>query len=368
MHGTLAALAAAIDEGVVVLEAPAGRANPASARVICCNAAARRLLGIVGDPIGRPLAETAPGAAARLAEAVASASAQGGVARLTPGDGGVWGDGTVAARLAIADDGVVIVLREEEPGQAERACAEFEEKMACAARVCGCIGHDMNNLLAGILGYAELADDCLPPGSPGHEHLAHALQSIDRASALTADLLAAASREIVLSSEVDLLSYLPARRPLLEEAAGPHVVVELHAPETPLLVFADRTRLDRVLSILASNAGRAMPDGGVLKVTAERHVVADARVEGAIRLAPGVYARIAVADQGIGFDPSIAARLFEPFYSAWSGSRSAGLGLAVAYGIVRQAGGFLGAEGQAGLGATFRVYLPERRAGASFQA
>ncbi len=353
MEDMLGSVAELLSEGVVVLE-PRERPH----LVTCCNAAARRLLNLGPDIVGQSL-DAAGAMGQRIVAAARSASDAGHAVRLRLAQEDGLLAGEVEARVSCLVGGAAIVLREVEPDEAERAAAAFEGKMACAARVCGRVGHDMNNFLTGILGYAELAGDYLAPDSQEYAHCMRVVESVDRASAFNADLLAMASREVVSPVAIDLSSHLPRLRATLVEAAGPGVTVEIGTPGEPLRISMDPARLDRVLRILASNAGRAMDGRGVVRVAVERRTVSSATLDGTARLDAGVYALIRVSDTGAGLEPGVRAHMFEPFFTTRVGVKAAGVGLGVAFGLVRQAGGAVTADGEPGAGAEFRIYLPE---------
>ena len=125
------------------------------------------------------------------------------------------------------------------------------------------------------------------------------------------------------------------------------------------LVRADPSQIEQVMLNLAVNARDAMPRGGTLRIELANVVLH----EGSIghwppQLSHGPYVRLSVADTGVGMSPETVARIFEPFFTTKEEGRGTGLGLAMVYGIVEQAGGAIDVDSEVGRGTTFHVYLP----------
>jgi CheY-like chemotaxis protein len=125
----------------------------------------------------------------------------------------------------------------------------------------------------------------------------------------------------------------------------------------PVVAEVDKAQLEQVLLNMYVNAWQAMPRGGELRITTAVTEL-DEAAGAANGVLPGRYAFITVADSGIGIDQSIMPRIFEPFFTTKEKSRGTGLGLASAYGIIRNHGGFIGVDSEVKSGTVFTVYLP----------
>jgi CheY-like chemotaxis protein len=125
-------------------------------------------------------------------------------------------------------------------------------------------------------------------------------------------------------------------------------------------VRADPGQVEQVLLNLALNARDAMPEGGKLTFTTENIVISGGRkdVGQVYTMSPGEYVLLKVRDTGTGMDESTQRRIFEPFFTTKETGKGTGLGLATAYGIVKQSGGYIEVRTAPGAGAEFLIYLP----------
>jgi len=127
--------------------------------------------------------------------------------------------------------------------------------------------------------------------------------------------------------------------------------------DPPPVVAADRSQIEQVLLNLYVNAGQAMPDGGHLHLETKVVPLGESETK-PYGVLPGRYAQVSVTDTGIGIDESNLQRVFDPFFTTKEKERGTGLGLASAYGIVKNHSGIIKAESKIGQGTTLQIYLP----------
>jgi CheY-like chemotaxis protein len=137
---------------------------------------------------------------------------------------------------------------------------------------------------------------------------------------------------------------------------GIHVDFSLEA-ELPM-VIADLQLVEECIMHLVANAKEAMPNGGTLQIQTGVRSLNRTRLDARPPIGPGEYVTLSVVDTGMGIPPEALPHIFEPFYTTKTGPVSNGMGLAMVYGIVRQAEGSIVVHSAPKYGSTFRVFLP----------
>src|SRR6266705_363789 len=195
-------------------------------------------------------------------------------------------------------------------------------------------------------------------GAPQREELEIIRDAGVRAQELIRQLLAFSARQVLQPVVLDLNSLVKNITKMLRPLIGEDIeLVTVLAPDLAN-VRADPGQLEQVLVNLAVNARDAMPAGGRLTIETHNVAVPDSRASQHAQVPPGRYVVLRVTDTGVGMDPETQQRVFDPFYTTKPRGKGSGLGLATAYGIVRQSGGDMTLESAVGAGSTFRIYLP----------
>ncbi len=219
------------------------------------------------------------------------------------------------------------------------------------------IAHDFNNLLTVIVGCAELALQ-FGKGGASTPEWEETLAAARRAAELTRQLLAFSRQQPVVPRIVDLNTVVQRVETLLRRVMGEDVQLRVEAAPSTLPVNVDPGQFEQILINLAANARDAMPDGGTVTVATALHVVTPAEARRHPGLTPGPKVRLEVSDTGVGIPEEIRSRIFEPFFTTKSPGKGTGLGLAMCYGTVKQAGGYIGVRSVPGSGTSFWIYLP----------
>ncbi|HLY41165.1 MAG TPA: PAS domain S-box protein, partial [Terracidiphilus sp.] len=241
--------------------------------------------------------------------------------------------GRVIGASAIARDITAQKRAEEHLRQAQ--------KMEAIGRLAGGMAHDFNNILGVISACAELLRTRVDAKSDMGQYVTNMRQAVDRGASLTRQLLAFSRKNVVQPQVLNLNERLKDVAKLLRPLMGEDVEIVISPQIEPAIVEADPGQLDQVVLNLAVNARDAMPNGG--KFILETSKVKTDEIFGQIHkpLAAGNYVMLAVSDTGVGMDPATVSRIFEPFFTTKEVGKGTGLGLAMVYGIVQQAGGHI---------------------------
>ena len=247
---------------------------------------------------------------------------------------------------------------------AEQALHQSEEqlrqvqKMEAVGQLAGGIAHDFNNILSVTLGYGEMALDCLPKVHPARAPVMHICEAVQRAAALTRQLLQFSRKQVLAPRVVDLCHLVAGFTDMLRRLIGERIDLVVRSPAEPLRVSADVGQIEQVLMNLVVNARDAMPEGGTITIELAAAHLDEEFVRSHPESATGPWVRLSVREAVTGMDDDTKLRVFEPFFTTKQMGRGVGLGLSTVYGIVRQHGGVIDVESQPGRGSTFHVWLP----------
>ncbi|MEO8334708.1 MAG: PAS domain S-box protein [bacterium] len=232
-------------------------------------------------------------------------------------------------------------------------------KMEAVGQLAGGVAHDFNNLLTVIkVSVAFLLED-LTEDDPHRGDVIEVRDAAERAAALTRQLLAFSRKQILQTRVFDLNSVLLGVKPMLSRLIPEDIVVEQRLGATSGLIAADPGQIEQVIINLVVNARDAMPTGGRLVIeTAEVTLLHEEETEGRSLMRAGAYVTASVRDTGTGISPEVRAHIFEPFFTTKPAGYGTGLGLATAYGIVKQSGGYLLVDSEVGRGSLFTIFLP----------
>jgi signal transduction histidine kinase len=236
------------------------------------------------------------------------------------------------------------------------------QKLEAIARLAGGVAHDFNNALTVIRLSVQLIKLRLPADDRLLEYVRQIEEAGERAAALTEQLLSFSQRDDVDARPVDLNQLIRGLLPMVQHILGEQITLVTPLEDGLWPVRLDPTRWDQVIFQLATHARDAMPDGGTLRIETANVEVAPSEAGSHPDVEAGSYVLLSVSDTGPGLDPDVQARLFEPFFSTSGRARGSGLGLAMAYGIVRQNGGQIRVSSEPDEGTTFRIYLPRIQA------
>ena len=231
--------------------------------------------------------------------------------------------------------------------------------LEAVGRLASGVAHDFNNLLNVILGCTDLAMLALEPDAVAVGHLAGVAAAVERAAALTRQLLTLSKQNEITPVRVDINALIAETTTMLRHIL-PAVSLQTRLLERAISVVIDPDLFRQVLMNLALNANDAMPDGGLITVASavgEAPSAPPTQPDGT-RRSPSRWVVITVSDTGHGIDDETLKRIFEPFFSTKDPTNGTGLGLAIAHGIITRAGGTITAASTPSQGTTITISLP----------
>ena len=232
------------------------------------------------------------------------------------------------------------------------------QKMETVGLLAGGVAHDFNNILSAIIGYAYLMQQKLRSDDPMRDNVEQILESANRAAEITSNLLAFSRKQVINARPVNINDIITKIEKLLSRIIGEDIDVGSVFVDREIICMADAGQIEQVLLNLATNARDAMPYGGRLTIRTELTEIDDAFIRTHGFGKAGAYALITVSDTGTGMKQEEMEKVFEPFFTTKETGKGTGLGLAMAYGIIKQHDGYISVESQVGKGTSFSIYLP----------
>jgi len=284
-----------------------------------------------------------------------------GEARYTTKDGeGYWSsrivfplrnlEGTITRCIVIEEDVTEKRLLQEQLFQIQ--------KMGFIGLVAGGVAHDLNNLLAAMLGYASLMQVRLDPAGEGYEFARNIEDLVGKASDLTRQLLPATEQSPEEPKPMDVNLAVREVLKILSHTARHDLRIVSHLQPNLPVIIGDTGQVQQVIMNICCNALDAMLEGGELNVSTRAVQLEHGVENGGSSLPPGHYVELSFKDTGVGISQDLQARIFEPFFTTKSVDKGTGLGLSVARLIVKNHRGIILVESSPGEGSVFRIYLP----------
>jgi two-component system cell cycle sensor histidine kinase/response regulator CckA len=255
-----------------------------------------------------------------------------------------------------AINGIVINARNISERKRLETQLFHSQKMEAIGTLAGGIAHDFNNILMGIQGYISLLLLNIETIHPEFEKLINMQTLVQSGADLTGKLLGFARGGQYEVKPTDL-NELISKTVNLFGRTKKDITFHQKYEKNPWTAEVDRVQIEQVLLNLYVNAWQAMPQGGNIYI--ETKNVTTNKVAPAINIADGGdYINITITDTGVGMDKDTCQRVFEPFFTTKEKGRGVGLGLASAYGIIKEHGGIIDVSSELGQGTTFNIFLP----------
>jgi PAS domain S-box-containing protein len=261
--------------------------------------------------------------------------------------------GVIGTYYDISDRKHAEVEKAKLEGQLQQAM-----KMEAVGRLAGGVAHDFNNLLTVITGYSELLLQKMEKDSPMHAEMEEISRAGERAASLTQQLLAFSRKQIIEPKVLHLDSLVAEMHRMLIRLIGEDIALQTTTGKSLGSVKVDPGQFQQILVNLVVNARDAMPGGGKIVVETMNVDLDEGYCATHPYISPGRYVMLSVSDTGHGMSDEVKAHIFEPFFTTKERGSGTGLGLATTFGTVKQAGGSIEVYSEAGIGTSFKIYLP----------
>ena len=282
-------------------------------------------------------------------------------------DGSTFPVAVYANMVRFKDKPPLIVTTEFDISDRKKAEAEKKslekrlqqaQKMESIGNLAGGIAHDFNNLLYPIIGFAEMFMEDFPPGSPEHDSAQEIFAAGKRGGELVKQILAFSRQTDHELQQVRIQKILEEVLKLTRSSIPSDIEIHQDIQQNCGPMMADPTQLHQIAMNLITNAYHAVEQtSGKISVQL-KEIMLDAGEINDSALQPGTYAMLSVSDTGTGISPDVINNIFEPYFTTKAQGKGTGLGLAVAYGIVKEHMGDIKVISEEGKGTTFNVYLP----------
>ncbi|MCL1981318.1 MAG: PAS domain S-box protein [Proteobacteria bacterium] len=240
------------------------------------------------------------------------------------------------------------------------------QKMESIGRLTGGVAHDFNNILAVIIGYAEMALEKTDPNQMLHDDLKKIHEAAQRSVGIVRQLLAYSRKQHIAPQTIDLNRAVNSILTMLHRLIGEDIeLIWVPDPDLPPIKM-DPAQIDQILTNLCVNARDAIENNGTITIRTGRAMLDKDFCAGHHGAEPGDYIVLTVADNGCGIAPELLDKIYEPFFTT-KDLFGTGLGLATVYGIVQQNAGIIEVESKPAQGTTFFIYLPVSVASATLR-
>ena len=225
------------------------------------------------------------------------------------------------------------------------------QKLESVGLLAGGIAHDFNNILTMILGNVSLAKMQVASENEIFEMLSEAEKASLKAQALTKQLLTFAKGGAPVKETTSIKDFLKESSSFL--LRGSNSTCKFSIAEDLWPAEFDAGQMSQVINNIVINANQAMPEGGTIQVTADNLKI---KIRHNLPVKPGRYITISIMDQGGGIADKHLSKIFDPYFT--TKQKGNGLGLAMAYSIIKKHEGHITVESQLGVSTTFHIYLP----------
>jgi signal transduction histidine kinase/ActR/RegA family two-component response regulator len=231
------------------------------------------------------------------------------------------------------------------------------QKLESLGMFTGSIAHDLNNLLAGVLGHVSYLRMSLSKDGSHVESVTAIEDAARRAASLTKQVLEYARGATVELTKINLSSVAASAVQIVKGSIPEDIELSFNSGPSELFIMGEENQLTQVVMNLVVNARDALANGGKIKISIEKISIESAEQVDKFGVPSGIYAKISVSDNGSGIPDSVRDKIFDPFFTTKL-SRGTGIGLATVMSVVKFHSGTVICESEVGKGTSFEIFLP----------
>jgi len=341
--------------------------NPIDYRFLKVNPAFERLTGLQASQIvGRRVLEVLPGTEPHWIETYGAVAKDGKAKHFEIHSAPLGRNFRVTAfrprpgQFCTIFDDITEILKNEEVRKTLENQLQQSQRVEAVGRLAGGVAHDFNNMLAVILGNAEMVSENLTPSHSLHADVNEIIKAGKRSADLVRQLLAFASKQTILPRILNLNDSIASMLTMLKRLIGEDIQLDWRPDPNLGNVKMDPSQIDQILVNLMVNARDALNKKGTISIRTSNVTLSPADSQALPQIPPGHFILLSVSDNGCGMDEETKAHIFEPFFTTKQKAISTGLGLSTVYGILKQNHGFINVTSKVGSGTRFDIYLPRR--------
>lgn len=253
----------------------------------------------------------------------------------------------------------IIVIREATADREIQQRLEQQERLAAVGRLAAGMAHDLNNILTGIVGSADLlARDFSHLSNDSKSSVNVIIDQSSQASQLVKQVLDFSRKSVSRRIPLNLTTLVHETSNIFQHTFPDNILIHKEVFEESYWVNADPTQMKQVLMNLAVNAQDSMKNGGKLTLSLSKLFLQSDVTPPCAGLTPGQWIVFSMSDTGSGILPNVIPRIFEPFFTTKEIGQGTGLGLAQVYGLIKAHEGEISVHSELEIGTTFKVYLP----------
>ena len=234
----------------------------------------------------------------------------------------------------------------------------FSQKMEAITQLASGIARDFNKLLGSIIGYTSAAKRNIKDAKISSITLDLIENSAIKAIELIRELMDFAKKETYFAESISINNIIRRCLSLFHPSYDTTITIETNLEENLWNIEGNETQLTQAFLNICINAQEAMPKGGKIIIKTKNLFFNKDNDENLNTPSPGDFILISIKDEGIGIPDEVKKRIFDPFFTTKHRNKHHGMGLAVAYGIIKSHGGYITVESEKGKGSCFRIYFP----------